>query len=77
MTITTKFSIGDSVWVMKDGKPQTFVVGGVVTKTIPIPKRWNCGENSRTVIAYSDLCNQFNHNETRCYASKEELLASL
>lgn len=73
MTITTKFSIGDSVWVMKDGKPYEFTVRSIHTHTT----LHAC--DIKTTIIYSEcFCvEDYCYPESACYASCEELLASL
>lgn len=73
MKIETKFSIGDSVWVMKDGKPYEFTVRSIHTHTIFYVR------SMKTTVIYSEspCIEDFCHTESDCYASREELLASL
>lgn len=68
MTITTKFSIGDSVWVKDRYGSHSFIVGRI---SISI-------NGAQTSIFYSaDSKGAIVYFESACYATKEELLASL
>ena len=77
MKIETKFSIGDSVWVMKDDKPQRFPIFFI---EVSASGSMNAPVGINPVYAtvrYSSANGEFDMSESACYASKEELLASL
>ncbi len=77
MKIETKFSIGDSVWVMKDNKPQRFPIFFI---NVSASGSMNAPVGINPVYAtvrYSSTDGEFDIPESACYASKEELLASL
>ncbi len=77
MKIETKFSIGDSVWVMREGNPVELLILGIglyaysdtvaITEVHPV----------RTVTFYNFGGNLGDATESECFATKEELLASL
>lgn len=71
MKIETKFSIGDSVWVMKENKPYEFFVTQIAIHSWTIPMG-----GCNTAVHYIDSRHD-KYSESACYASKEELLASL
>lgn len=77
MTIETKFSIGDEVWVMKDNKPHSFTIGCVDVKISVSPSGCNYGWYKSQSVIYADLVCDEKQYESDLYASKEELLASL
>lgn len=77
MKIETKFSIGDSVWVMKENRPQCFCIFKIVTHA---QMDMNASIGTMPVyiyIRYLSADGEFDFFESACYASKEELLASL
>ena len=76
MKIETKFSIGDSVWVMKDNSPYSFCIGRIYIETQKVPKWYYCDLKIKTTVSYSELFGQ-RYPESACYSTKEELLASL
>lgn len=76
MTITTKFSIGDSVWVMKNGNPCKITVGMIEVINYP-ENNFGVFSTSTIVDYYDSLRPYIRFPESACYATKEELLASL
>lgn len=71
MKIETKFSIGDSVWVMHMGKPCSFKVCCIRTES------GNSPFGHYTIVRYATSCDDIGFCEPQCYSTKEELLASL
>ena len=77
MTITTKFSIGDSVWVMKDDQPQCFAIFKIVASVQTDMNAFVGSLPIYMLIRYLSEDGEFDFFERGCYASREELLASL
>lgn len=76
MKIETKFSINDTVWVIKDNKPHSICIYGIRVNVSAHPT--GCyGTDISQNVNYFDFGNRESVNESDCYATKEELLASL
>ncbi len=76
MKVETKFSINDTVWVMKYNKPHNICIWGIRINISAYPT--DCyGIGVSQSIVYSNYGNHESVNESDCYATKEELLASL
>lgn len=76
MKIETKFSINDTVWVMKDNKPHSICIWGIRINVSAYPTDYY-GMGVSQSIVYSNYGNHESVNESDCYATKEELIASL
>lgn len=72
MNIEIKFNIGDTIWFMFQNKPTTAKVD-YIEANIKID---NCKEIKRFVI-YTPNNNTVTVEQSRCFATKEELLKSL
>ncbi len=76
MKIETKFSINDTVWVMKNNKPHSICIYGIRVNVSAYPT--GCyGIGISQNVSYFDFGNHESVNESDCFATKEELLASL
>ena len=69
MKIETKFSIGDKVYTMRQNEVYSFYIERI--EAIVTPR-----DRDRVTFIYDSECKHI-FNESACYASKEELLASL
>lgn len=76
MTISTKFSIGDRVWVMLGNKPTTILIYDIKVLFHAYPCN-NYGTEILKSVSYKGYGKDKWIEEAKCYASKEELLASL
>lgn len=76
MKVETKFSINDTVWVMKDNKPHSICIYGIRINVSAYPTG-SYGIGISQNITYFDFGNHESVSESDCFASKEELLASL
>ena len=70
MTIKTKYSLGDTVWVMSSNKPRSFVVGQIKPGTVTTS---NCHYNHYATYPDAGL----DYAENLLYPTKEALLATL
>lgn len=77
MKIETKFSIGDTVWFMKDNKPRSFTVNSINVNIYDTPTGCNYGVERIKSVRYSDFGEHQTQFESDCFATKEELIASL
>ena len=82
MNITTKYTIRQQVWLMQDNRAISLPILGIKTETVFNPNE----SESRTFITYGlqDFSQTSSgrtplkyYNDTKFYASKAELLASL
>lgn len=76
MRVETKFNINDTVWIMKDNKSYSFGIWGISIHVSAYPTDYY-GMGVSQSITYSDFGNHVSVKESNCFASKEELLASL
>lgn len=76
MKIETKFSINDTVWVMKDNKSYSICIYNIRVNISAYSMDYYSTGISKSVT-YSDFGNHVNVVESDCYATKEELVASL
>ena len=77
MKIETKFSIGDSVWVMKDNKPQRFPIFFI---NVSASGSMNAPVGINPVYAtvrYTSTDGELDITESSCYDSKEDQHSSL
>lgn len=71
MTIATKFSLGDTVWVIAHNKPCEGTIVGVATGTN------HTGTEVRYVMEVPNIQGQVAAPESHTHGSKQELVASL
>lgn len=64
MEINTKFSLGDKVFVLKDGK-----VKEIEIKSITVDEKGIWYDDSEAYMVFQP------HHEKQCFATKEELIA--
>jgi hypothetical protein len=76
MKIETKFNINDTVWIMKGNKPYSICIYNIHVIVSAYPTDYY-GTGIKQNVTYSDFGNHVSVNESDCYATKEELLASL
>lgn len=76
MKIETKFSINDTVWVMQDNKPHSICIYGIRVNVSAYPTDYY-GIGISQNVTYFDFGNHESVNESDCFATKEELIASL
>ena len=79
MKIETKYDIGDEVWVMKDNRPQKFIVNGLNVECYSGLYRGTLHIIGSPITTY-DIGSRMSplvYNEIYLYPTKEELLKSL
>lgn len=78
MQIKTIFNLGDTVWVMKDNKPWSFVVAKIETVS---KRELSCDayrvEETTEIYYYSALRTLACYKENEVFGTKQGLLESL
>lgn len=79
MKIETKYEIGQEVWVMKDDRPQKFIVNGLNVKCSSGMYKGTFHIVDSPIVTY-DLGSRMSplvYNDIYLFPTKEELLKSL
>lgn len=79
MRVKTKYNVGDGVWVMKDNRPQKFIVNGLKIECCSGLYSGTLHIIDSPVITY-DIGSRMSplvYNEIYLFPTKEELLKSL
>lgn len=76
MDIKTKFQLNQDVWMMKDNKPYSFKIFDIIAH-VNMRDVGNYCSVIDTTIKYIGYSGHPEVYEDNCFASKEELIASL